>query len=377
LKIQLEAAGNFGLENLGITITIDQAAVRPTHDTIIPVLANSDTTGKYVGGYCWQPVKRRFSHLSVNPANQKQGIGTELLRHAIATWGMPITLVPRATGSIPQQKLEAWYKKHGFEFDSKRTGIMTLTKQAKGVIWLRTWILKIEGWLKGFSSRLSRSWSTATELAGAASVRKDYVNALSIYRPLANKGNAVAQTRLGVMYQNGRGVPQDYAEAARLYRLAADQGMAPAQAELGVMYFRGEGVPQNDAEAVRLYRLAAQQDYAAAEMMLGLTYRDGLAGVTQNYAEAVKWYTPAAEQGLPEAQLDLGVLYLIGEGVPQDYVRAHMWLNLSAAQGNEKAIKYRDKIVGQMTPEQIAEAQKLASEWKPRNPKSKSDAKPK
>jgi uncharacterized protein len=52
--------------------------------------------------------------------------------------------------------------------------------------------------------------------------------------------------------------------------------------------------------------------------------------------------------------------------VPRDYVRAHKWLNLSAARGNNFAIKYRDNIAERMTPAQIAEAQKLAREWKPK-----------
>ena len=50
-------------------------------------------------------------------------------------------------------------------------------------------------------------------------------------------------------------------------------------------------------------------------------------------------------------------------GVPQDYVRAHMWYNLAAAQGDENGRKYRDDVAAIMTPEQIAEAQRLAREW--------------
>ena len=60
----------------------------------------------------------------------------------------------------------------------------------------------------------------------------------------------MAQYNLGVMYENGRGVPQNDAEAVKWYRKAAEQGLASAQNNLGVMYANGEGVPQNDAEAV-------------------------------------------------------------------------------------------------------------------------------
>jgi TPR repeat protein len=68
------------------------------------------------------------------------------------------------------------------------------------------------------------------------------------------------------------------------------------------------------------------------------------------------------------AQSNLGFAYRDGEGVPQDYVQAHMWLNLAAAQAkpdDRVAAEARDKLVAKMTSAQIAEAQRLAREWKP------------
>jgi len=80
----------------------------------------------------------------------------------------------------------------------------------------------------------------------------------------------------------------------------------------------------------------------------------------------VKWYRKAADQGIATAQESLGVIYSHGVGVTQDYVQAHMWYNLAAMQGWESASKYRDNLTRVMTPSQIAEAQKLAREWKPK-----------
>lgn len=74
---------------------------------------------------------------------------------------------------------------------------------------------------------------------------------------------------------------------------------------------------------------------------------------------------PLAGQGDAKAQGDLGAAYVKGEGVPQDYVLAHMWFNLAAAQGNEDARQNRDSLAKVMTPDQIAEAQRLARQWKP------------
>ena len=57
-------------------------------------------------------------------------------------------------------------------------------------------------------------------------------------------------------------------------------------------------------------------------------------GVPQDDAEAVRWYQLAADQGLAEAQGNIGNMYAGGKGVLQDYVLAHMWANLAAAQSS-------------------------------------------
>ena len=89
-------------------------------------------------------------------------------------------------------------------------------------------------------------------------------------------------------------------------------------------------------------------------------------GVPQIFEEAAKWYEKAAKQGEPNAQLSLGAMYYEGRGVPQNYIKAHMWLNLATAGGAKNARRDRDKLAARMTPAQIAEAQRLASEWKPK-----------
>ena len=91
----------------------------------------------------------------------------------------------------------------------------------------------------------------------------------------------------------------------------------------------------------------------------------------RDYATAVRLNRPLAEQGNANAQYNLGTFYDNGLGVPQDKVRAYMWFSLSAAQGREGAAAFRDLIARRMTPAQIAEAQKLAREWKS-NPQSPS-----
>ena len=97
-------------------------------------------------------------------------------------------------------------------------------------------------------------------------------------------------------------------------------------------------------------------------------YYEGLGG-PQDSAAALKWYRLAAAQGYARAQYSLGYMYANGEGVPQDHVQAHKWLTLATITFTDKperdeAIKARNSVAAQMTPAQIAEAQKLAREWK-------------
>ena len=116
--------------------------------------------------------------------------------------------------------------------------------------------------------------------------------------------------------------------------------------------------------ALDLISPLAEQGNADAQFMLGRMYDSGH-GVPKDYAAAVAWWRRAANQGNTQAQVNLGYMYRLGQGVPQDYGHAHMWFNLAAAQNNANAIKNRDIVAKQMTPVQIAEAQKLAREWKP------------
>ena len=123
------------------------------------------------------------------------------------------------------------------------------------------------------------------------------------------------------------------------------------------------------ANAVRLYRPLATKGDPSAQVNLGFMYDEGL-GVPQDYAEAVKWYRRAADQGEPHGLSNLANMYRDGLGVPQDYIQAHLWFNLAAArfpaaekEKREAATEHRDTVGAKMTPEQVAEAQKLAQQW--------------
>jgi len=165
--------------------------------------------------------------------------------------------------------------------------------------------------------------------AGAdAYERGDYAEAYRQLKPLAERGDALAQTKLGNMYYLGLGVLEDDGEAARWFSEAANQGDPEAQVMLGTLYVLGTGVPQDYAEAARLFRMPA-------------------------------------ELGIGGAQFLLGMLYMNGNGVQEDSVQAYMWMELAVERGSKGAREARRILSEQMTPEQIGRAESMAKAWKP------------
>jgi len=56
-----------------------------------------------------------------------------------------------------------------------------------------------------------------------------------------------------------------------------------------------------------------------------------------------------------------GMRYVNGDAV--DLVAAHKWFNLAAMRGNPEAARLRREIAAEMSPEEIAAAQRAARDW--------------
>ncbi len=113
---------------------------------------------------------------------------------------------------------------------------------------------------------------------------------------------------------------------------------------------------------MKWYRKAAEQGDAKALFSVARFYNAGM-GVPQDYIEASKWFRKAAELGHGDSQAQLGIMYFVGMKVPRDYIKALKWLRIAASLGADLAPRYSGIVAKRMTPEQIAEAQKLADEW--------------
>ena len=160
--------------------------------------------------------------------------------------------------------------------------------------------------------------------AGAAYDKGNYAKALVLMNELAAKGSPFGQFFLGQMYRKGAGVTPDYKEAVQWYRMAADQGYVLAQYNLGAMYATGKGV-------------------------------------MQDYKKANRWNRMAAEQGHASSQSKLGEAYLLGV-LEIDPVRAHMWCNLAAFNGEKRGTGCREIAAKKLTFSQIYKAQKMAQD---------------
>lgn len=235
-------------------------------------------------------------------------------------------------------------------------------------------------------------------------------------RDAAERGDALAQFRLGRAYEDGDGVLPDDEQAHRWYRKAADQQLPPAEFAVGMDYSRGRGVQQDQNEAAEWVRRAAIQGYAPAQYSLGMAYAIGQ-GVERDGRAAIPWFRKAADQGLAsaefkfavlsiafsgllgtgvgdgvgaaveslrkaadhdlgQAQFALGLMYLQGSDNPltdpdtnlvQDFVESYKWLTIcwkrTFGELQSSCERRRVEVERKMTPDAIGQGEDRALEW--------------
>ncbi len=189
--------------------------------------------------------------------------------------------------------------------------------------------------------------------------------AVAVLRQRAERGDAEADSALGDRYGTGDGVPKSRVEATKWVIKAGRDGDAKYFGLIAVLYYRGDpacNVFTNHAEAERWFEKSAQAGNIHAEPRVGDFYRDG-DGVPQNYALAVEWYRKAANHFESTGVTDLGEMYEKGRGVPRDYVEAYKWYDISFKAGSYAGMQNRERLAGSMTPSQIAQAEKMASDF--------------
>ncbi|MBL1147144.1 MAG: sel1 repeat family protein [Proteobacteria bacterium] len=155
--------------------------------------------------------------------------------------------------------------------------------------------------------KADRAFEHANRMMGGCTKAQDFALNRKLLREQAEKGVAVAQYNLAVLYAFGFDEPENFAEAAKWYSKAADQGFIVAMNNLGELYEHGDGVTQSDAKALKLYRRAAEEGYPQAIYNLGRFAAAGR-GMPKNQEKAAEWFQQAADEGHVNAQAELYLL---------------------------------------------------------------------
>jgi len=147
---------------------------------------------------------------------------------------------------------------------------------------------------------------------------------------LAGQGNPLALTILGLRAVDGaNGAPVNLPDAVKYLTEAAEKGQAVAQYRLGTLYERGQGVTADPAKASHWYELSAAQGNRKAMHNLAVFYAS-----KKDMANAARWFAKAATLGLSDSEFNLAVLYERGDGVPQSLVDAFKWYSIAATAGD-------------------------------------------
>ncbi|MDE7414002.1 MAG: protein kinase [Muribaculaceae bacterium] len=169
-----------------------------------------------------------------------------------------------------------------------------------------------------------------------------------------NSDEASPEFKQAAALLKGTGVKQDEAEGMRLMMLAAEKGDAMAQCYIGLMYRDGCATLRADAAKSFIWiKKAAEQGNEVAIEEMGYKYYEGL-GVEQNYGEAMKWLKLAAEKGKTSAYSSVGIMYRDGEGVEKDFSKAEEYFLKGAIAGNSYSAYLLGRLYGHyMNPPQV------------------------
>ncbi len=191
----------------------------------------------------------------------------------------------------------------------------------------------------------------------------DNARAIHLWRPLAEQGNADAQSWLGRAYERGIGVQKDKVATIMWYRRAAEQGHAFSHLNLGTEYRHGEGVPKDLVLAHMWFNLAASQGDE-----LGARFREDLAETMPADLVAEAWrLAPGVDRSAPAmTDLDLddmravALAYRLERKVRQGDLSV---FGAAVAADRERYPDALDRDARNATSHAIAEAVEQGGQW--------------
>ena len=168
--------------------------------------------------------------------------------------------------------------------------------------------------------------------------KKDYLKAVSFWKPLAIEGNIDAINSMGNLYatvdRTPTCLPEDFSKALYYFRQGTLKGNKHSMYRLGLLYGEGLGVKKDKNKARELLRKAANKRHPKAAYALATSnYFDKF---NPDYKEAIYWFTLLAVGGLSSAHFFLADMFMSGKGVKRDNILAYKHLILAGIIDDEE-----------------------------------------
>jgi TPR repeat protein len=188
-------------------------------------------------------------------------------------------------------------------------------------------------------------WASEFDVAVTEYNQGNYIKALDAFYTLAKEGDSKAQFNVGLIYANGKGVNKDTYQAMEWYKKAAEQGNTAAQYNLAKLIAQrpDKEDPHARKRVKYWYEKAAEGGQKEAINDLALLYLKG-EGVEKNELKAFELFKKAAEMGDGAAQINVALIYAWGEGLPNDKIKAYKNLKKALSQGRTEASSYLERL---------------------------------
>ena len=218
--------------------------------------------------------------------------------------------------------------------------------------------------------------------------KKDYVQAVSFWKPLAKEGDIEAINSMGNLYATENTtptcLPEDFSKALYYFKQGTLKGNRHSLYRLALLYGGGLGVKQDQKKARELLKKSANKGHSGAAYALAASnYFDKF---NPDYLEAIYWFTVLTEAGLSSAHFFLADMFMHGQGVERDNVVAYKHLILAGILPEEDLKDYEEiglsesdmyyramdksvnllskELINLLNPIEINRAKHLASEFK-------------
>jgi uncharacterized protein len=176
----------------------------------------------------------------------------------------------------------------------------------------------------------------------AAYDKKDYVQAISYWKPLAELGYEEAINAMGNLYATDDNsptyLPEDLSKALYYFKKGALKGNNYSLFRLGMFYDKGLEVKQDRQKARELFKKAWEK--GEARSVYALATSNFYDEFNPDYKEAYFCFNALSEVNQSDAHFFLADMCMYGKGVKKDYAEAYKHLILAGITENEEERKY-------------------------------------